>query len=259
LTVRSALFLLFTALAWQSSVPATAADGTVTASKQAEDEAWKILQASRITTGDRLLTENQPEQAIREAFDPLIADYESRYVGDKITYYSARTSAEGLAYMLHAAAEHNRSGKGKDALLLDHTWAYGYYGKAYALIELDRPDDAMAELEKALKLAPYNPQFLSELGHVYQLRRKWPEMLKSNQSAEEFAQIASPEDRQAIEHARALRGQGFALIELGRLQEAENKFLESLKIDPSSLVARNELDYIQQLRSKAKAASGKTQ
>ena len=260
--MRMPLLFLVLALAWPwqpTSAAENAANRTATLDGHAEDEAWKSLQASRITAGDRLLEQNQPEQAIREAFDPLIADYKNKYGVGKTTYYSARTSAEGLAYMLHAAAEHDRSGQGKNAVLLDHLWAYGYYGKAYALIEMGRPDEAMAALDMALELAPYNPQFLSERGHVYQMRKMWSEMLASNLSAEEFAQFASPEDRRDIEHARALRGQGFALIELDRLQEAEDRFLESLKIDPSSLVARNELDYIQQLRSKTRKSTGKTQ
>ena len=249
--MRALLFLLLVVLAWQpASAAVAAADGAATASKTSEDDGWKTLQVSRITAGDRLLSERQPEQAIREAFDPLIADYEAKYASDETTYYSARTSAEGLAYMLRAATEHDRSGKGKDAILLDHLWAYGYYGKAYALIELSRPDEAMAALDKALQLAPYNPQFLSERGHVYQIRKKWPEMLESNLSAEEFAQLASPEDRRDIEHARALRGQGFALIELDRLQEAEDRFLKSLQLDPASLIARDELTYIEQLKKK---------
>ena len=250
--MRAPLYLLAVVLAWQSATVAIADPGNGTAPQsQPEEKAWKALQASRISAGDRLLGEKLPEQAIREAFDPLIADYEARYAGNEVTYYSARTSAEGLAYMVGVAAEHDRGGKAKTAVVLDHLWAYGYYGKAYALIELGRPDDAMAMLDKALQLSPYNPQFLSERGHIHQMRKEWPEMLQSNLSAQEFAPLASPDDRRDMEHARALRGQGFALIELNRLEEAENLFRDSLKLDPGSKMAQNELVYIRNLRSKS--------
>ena len=250
--MRVLLHLLAVVLAWQSAMVAIAApDNAITPQSQSEDKAWKTLQTSRISAGDRLLGERQPEQAIREAFDPLIADYEARYAGSEVTYYSARTSTEGLAYMLGVAAEHDRGGKAKTATVLDHLWAYGYYGKAYALIELGRPDDAMDMLDKALQLSPYNPQFLSERGHIHQIKKEWPEMLRSNLSAQEFTPLASPEDSRDIEHARALRDQGFALIELDRLEEAETLFRDSLKLDPTSEMARNELVYIRKLKSKS--------
>lgn len=258
--MRARLFLLVLALAWQPAMLSMAADdGTTATAKQPETkvDAWQTLQASRIVEGDRLLASKQPQQAIAAAFNPVIADFEARYADDKIAYYCARTSTEGGAYLIHAAAEHDRNGKGQDARLLDHLWAYGYYGKAFALIELGQPDAATVELEKALKLSPYNPQFLTERGFLHMKQKAWQEMLQSNLSAEEFVPLASPDDRRDIEHARALRGQGFALIELDRLQEAEDKFLASLKLDPSSQAARNELDYIKQL--KAKAAANQTQ
>ena len=50
------------------------------------------------------------------------------------------------------------------------------------------------------------------------------------------------------EEAVALRGIGFALIELGRLDEAEAVFLESLEADPDNEAALNELRHIEHLR-----------
>ena len=255
--MRACLLLLtLAALAWQPAMASMAAEDDSNSTRRSlgtKVDAWQTMQASRITEGDRLLAAKQPQQAIAMAFDPLIADYEAKYASDNIAYYCARTSVEGSAYMIHAAAEHSRTGKGQDARLLDHLWAYGHYGKAFALIELGQLDAATAELEKALKLSPYNPQFLSQRGFLYMKQKAWQEMLQSNLSAEEFVPLASPDDRRDIEHARALRGQGFALIELDRLQEAEAKFLTSLKLDPTSQVAREELDYIEQLKAKAAA------
>jgi Flp pilus assembly protein TadD len=49
--------------------------------------------------------------------------------------------------------------------------------------------------------------------------------------------------------AIALRGMGFSLIELNRLDEAERAFKQSLDIDPTNAVALNELAYIKDLRS----------
>ena len=51
-----------------------------------------------------------------------------------------------------------------------------------------------------------------------------------------------------------LRGIGFALTELDRLDEAQLAFEASLEVEPSSELAKNELIYIEQVRAR-KAAS----
>ena len=49
--------------------------------------------------------------------------------------------------------------------------------------------------------------------------------------------------------AVALRGRGFALTELGRLDEAEVAYRDSLKLKPENEVALAELKYIAGLKS----------
>jgi tetratricopeptide (TPR) repeat protein len=49
--------------------------------------------------------------------------------------------------------------------------------------------------------------------------------------------------------ARALRGKGAALTEMGRVAEAEDAFTASLKIEPNNEIAINELEYLEQLKS----------
>lgn len=48
--------------------------------------------------------------------------------------------------------------------------------------------------------------------------------------------------------ATALRGKGYALVELGRLADAEQAFKASLELEPQSQVAHDELLYIARLR-----------
>ncbi len=52
-----------------------------------------------------------------------------------------------------------------------------------------------------------------------------------------------------------LRGIGFALIELDRLDEAQLAFEASLEMEPTSELARNELIYIQQVRARKTASN----
>lgn len=48
----------------------------------------------------------------------------------------------------------------------------------------------------------------------------------------------------------ALRGLGFALIELGDLDGAEQAFERSLELDPDNELAKSELRYIEDLRQR---------
>lgn len=219
------------------------------ASAETRPDPWQAEQDGRIVRGDELLKQRQPEVAIREAFDPVIQAYEARYAGDGKIYFCSRGHEETLMYLMGVAADHNE-GKGRgDAVVLEPTWAYGYYGKAYALIELNRFDEAAVALDRALELSPANPQFLSERGYLYRASREWDRMLASNQAALDHVSLA-PESLRDAERARALRGAGYALIELDRLDEAERHFRDSLKIEPENQVALGELDYIKQLRKK---------
>ncbi len=224
----------------RDAAEAPAADG-------AEADAWQARQNQRVLRGDELLKQHQPEAAIREAFDPIIRDHEARHPAGDTVYFCVRTPAEALFYLTGLAAAHDKTGQGRNGVALASTWAYGYYGKAFALIELNRFDEAAEALDRALELSPANSQFLTERGYLYRASREWDKMLASHQAALEHVDF-SPDAQRDTERARALRGAGYALIELDRLDEAERHFRDSLKIEPGNPVALDELDYIKKLR-----------
>jgi len=211
---------------------------------------WQKQQDERMIRGNTLLKDKQAEAAIREGFAPVIEAFEARYGNDGKRYYSARTSAETLFYMLSVAADHGKGESNQDGVALGPTWAYAHYGKAYSLIELNRFDEAAEELDRALQLSPNNPQFLCERAYLYRATGEWDKMLQGYRSALTFIDMASPDDRKVFEEARALRGEGYALIELGDLKSAEKSFKKSLKLEPGNELALGELDYIKNLKKK---------
>jgi tetratricopeptide (TPR) repeat protein len=87
---------------------------------------------------------------------------------------------------------------------------------------------------------------LDRIGYVFNGLGKFEEALVVYQSAEAFS-VKKPSQRPY--RAIALRGMGFSLIELNRLDEAEQAFKQSLEIDPMNALALNELAYIKNLRS----------
>jgi tetratricopeptide (TPR) repeat protein len=201
------------------------------------------------TTDERILygaqrdiEQRRPREAIA-ALNPLIDRYIASHTSGEMDYYCTRSMAETVHYMALARSQ------GRNAAAIDPMWAEAYYLKGYALIELDRITEARASLQKASALSPSNSSYLSELAHTFQADRDWKRSLELFEQAENAAKI-SPDDLKTMELTRALRGQGFSLIELGRLDEAEAKFNASLAVDRNDRKAKNELGYIEELRKK---------
>jgi Flp pilus assembly protein TadD len=188
--------------------------------------------------GIALIGAQKQQQAIRDVFDPLIADYEAQYGASKQQVYCARTPAETLFYLTAAASDK------RDAVVLGSTWAYAYYMKGYALLELGQSAESRRFVRKALALSPSNPQFLAELGATHVPDKQWDAMLETYIAAEEAVAVGSPDDLRTADLARALRGQGYALSELGRLDEAEALYRRCLQLDPNDEKAKGELEYI---------------
>jgi tetratricopeptide (TPR) repeat protein len=197
-----------------------------------------------------LLTKKQPQAALANC-DKVIAAFKEHYANTKEKIYCARTSTESLSYLLQAAANSNKLGK-KDAIVLSSTWASAYFLKGYALQELDRIADAKSALMEALELSPWNSLYLSELGSIYKLEKNWKEAQKTFDAAEEHAAL-SPDDLKATELGLARRGQGYVLVELGHLAEAEKKYVQCLKDDPNDKKAAAELEYVRNLKAKTKS------
>jgi len=195
--------------------------------------------------GYRLLSEQQPDQAITY-FDQAIDLCQGQLQADTGKIYAVRSQAEAMYYLLGASAA------GTDAMTVDTTCPDALFLKAYAMIDLDRMDEAESLLKSALEFAPVNARYLSELGHIYQSRGDWDRALGSFSAAEDSAQRFSPESVKQAELSRAKRGMGYNLIELGRLNEAETKFRECLEINPDDETASNELIYIEDIRIRMK-------
>lgn len=196
--------------------------------------------------GTQLLQARKPAEAL-PYFDQVVALYQSRFKDPNVRYYSARTPAEALFYMTNAAVSDGKHG----AVAASGNWGYAYYLRGYGLLDLGRAADAKAELLRATALSPQNAQFLAELGHLYEVEKNWPLAMQTFQRAEKAAKEFSPDDVRNVELARAWRGEGYALVELGRLDEAESLYRKCLDLDPQDAKAKQELAYV--LSQKAKA------
>jgi tetratricopeptide (TPR) repeat protein len=198
--------------------------------------------ASLLQEARRLIDNKKPAAAI-EKCDKVITAFKARYGNSKQKITCGRTSVEVLGSLLQAAVDKN------DAIALSSTWADAYYMKAYALQDLDRIPAAKSNVELALAMSPFNSQYRSELGEIYQLEKNWSKAEQQFAEAEDNAKLA-PEESKAAELGRARRGLAYVFVELGKLDEAEKKYQQCLAADPNDIRAKRELDYVRGLKAK---------
>jgi tetratricopeptide (TPR) repeat protein len=197
-----------------------------------ENSLDKVLQE-----GIDLIQSRDLGQAIAK-FDRIINDYDSTYGhrNDKL-FLSFLSLEEFLAFV-----------KGQPPPEREVVWLHPYYSQAhyykgYALVQLERTREAMAEIQRAIDLNPMHGPFYLELAYIHARARDFDLALSLYKNALErdyFPQKSAT--------AAAYRGIGYIYIESGMLQEAIKMYEHSLELEPESAIAKQELDYINTLR-----------
>jgi predicted Zn-dependent protease len=182
-------------------------------------------------------------EAATAILTPLLADYEKSYAGEKRKIYCAHDQKQTLFYMLEAAAAK------QDAVAIDPGWCTALWARGFALIDLKQVDAAVPFLESAVALSPSHPHYLSELGYAYQAQRKWQLSHDTFQrAAAGAAQEEGDQRKQSLR--RAWFGMSYALIEQGKLDEAEKLLNQCLELTPDDERVRNELQFVRDQRAK---------
>jgi tetratricopeptide (TPR) repeat protein len=205
------------------------------------DDAQKALEAGGLTALAPLVPELE-EAVLRR---PIIPHQKSEMRGNTLYYF-----ASNLADYLAHAVPSDLNGHAKEVVWVEDPYprAALYLGSYYN--ETSRPADAIVALDKGLSAAPHNVSLLSEKGAALIAAHRWAEALTTYRAGLDYQ--GDLLDKLAnSDRARLLRGQGFCLTELGRLDEAEASYRESLKIEPNHGGAMHELAYIQGLRNGA--------
>ena len=142
------------------------------------------------------------------------------------------------------------SGDGAPVDWVDMACPEAYHALGFIAVERHDAGTAFAVLDKAMRLAPYWVDPLTERGGLLNTSGRPKEGLAVYQQA--LALVEShPSNRSR--HAMVLRGIGFSQTELGDLDAAEQAYRKSLEIDPGNTTATNELEYIRQQREKRAA------
>ena len=216
---------------------------------EAEGPSKQEIEARHTRLGGigQALGDGKANQALAAA-DELIALYDADNRKPDVDVFCASSPAESLLYLLQATAAK------RNAVVLDPTWAQALYFRGYALVELKKQTEARVALQRAVDLSPSNSMYLGELAQLLAQYGEADRALAMFKRAEEAAQTYTPEANRDHDIARALRGQGYALVELRRYDEAESAYRAVLKMRPGDKLATNELLYIGMQRTAAAAA-----
>jgi tetratricopeptide (TPR) repeat protein len=198
--------------------------------------------SEQVAKAGQLAKAGQPTQAL-SLLDGVTAHYESARDPDK-TYFCAHSQVEMMLYAAMPAADE----RPHEILVLESTWADAYLIKGSLQIDLGNLAEARLNLERATALAPLNAVYWGELGHTYHVEKNFPKALEIFKQATTAAEMTRADQADSTLLRRSLRGQGYSLIELDRLDEAEALYRKCLQLEPSDQQARVELDYIAQLR-----------
>jgi tetratricopeptide (TPR) repeat protein len=202
-------------------------------------DAVKMIEAGRI------------QLAIDGSLTDVVTKYETMYAGKPVKVFCANGMVDALIY----ASLGSKSVNGKADMpikVIGPAWARAHWARGYAYSEMARYADARIELEKALALSPMDSQYKSELAFTYQRSEDWNKMLALYQEAEGDAEISGATPRQTTGlKCVALRGQGYALVELHHLDKATKAYQECLKLTPGEPKSLAELGYIKGLRAKS--------
>jgi tetratricopeptide (TPR) repeat protein len=128
--------------------------------------------------------------------------------------------------------------------------AHYYFG--FICGKIGRYEQAIMFLDKGKLLEPTNPKFVLEKAFALMPSKRYREVLDLYNLITDVSPFVS-----ACDIAIARRGQGFALIEMMDLDNAEAAFNMSLKFEPGSEIALNELRYIDRLRRGGKTLPSK--
>jgi tetratricopeptide (TPR) repeat protein len=118
-------------------------------------------------------------------------------------------------------------------------------------VQLQRPEAAIAALDKGLALQPAEPVLITEKGAALILMKRPADAL----ALYEPWLAQDDDDADDADRARMLRAKGFALVELNRLDEAEAAYRASLQLEPGHDLANRELAYITSIRAGAAPAA----
>lgn len=192
-----------------------------------------------------LAAQRGDDAAAWAALSAALAFCDGQKGSDRAPVFSVTSEAEAKQYLAQAAA-------GVRPTFVDHACPAAYKSAAFLSVRAKASDAAFRYLDRAQALAPHWAEPLAERAYLV------------GSLGDRAASLALYQQALALVHTYpgsaylkplVLRGIGFALIELDRLDDAQQALEASLLVEPGNAIALNELAYIAQLRAKQAAGA----
>jgi tetratricopeptide (TPR) repeat protein len=152
----------------------------------------------------------------------------------------------GARYMcFRSDADYAKSVRNMDLVRVSIAFANALHTKAFIASSKKDWDMAIKYLSMQIEYAPHESAPYGEMGYILNMQKKHEKALASYKKGYDNSRIYG-ESKQ--EQAVMLRGAGFALIELGKLDEAADSYKRSLELDPGNPLAIKELRYIEKAK-----------
>lgn len=180
------------------------------------------------------------DRAAWSELEEVLAFCSDKKSSDDTRVFSVTSDAEAKEYL--ATAE-----PGVLTTFVDHACPSAYKAAAFLSVRAKDSVAAYAYLDRAQALAPHWAEPLAERAYLTGSLGNRAASLEIYRAA---LQLAEKYPSSTYLKPIILRGIGFALVELDRLDEAQRAFESSLQLEPSSELAKNELIYIQQVRAR---------
>jgi tetratricopeptide (TPR) repeat protein len=193
-------------------------------------------QPSGLESAKEMLKLKLPDQALARV-DPIIAEAMLKEAKDPAAICPGAAVDVLQSFM-----------KGNFSVSVENDWCDAMLVKGYALNELKHPEEAEKVLKVLVGHDPNNPNYITEYAYTVRVNGNLERALDLYKQAERIASKLSDKANAAHWRAVALRGQGFALTDLQRWDDAKKAYERSFKYEPENEIARHEFQYIEQHR-----------
>lgn len=209
------------------------------------EEGLGVQHRDSVNQGFELAHAGQPGRAM-DAVQPALAYCEAQLAREDVRFVSVVDAAQYHLYL-------DEHADGAPTEWLDVACASAYTLVGFLHAGEKRMEAALPFLDRAIAIAPYYPNPLTEKGFVLNQLGRHDEAISAYRAA-----IALGERHASAAHMKAiaLRGIGWALVEQGDLDGAQRAYEDSLVVDPGNRTALGELEYIAQQRADAASSDG---
>jgi len=208
------------------------------------NRAWPIAEAKKYAAERMFDNANAVIDGILLAFEPLMRDNGFQY--------RCFSDEEGFRRYVDAVNA-GRTVDKRPVVRVDPSYARALHLKGWIASELQDWDTARELFGRQAACRPFDPGAYAEIGYVLNKTRQSQTAYETYRRAYEIAvRYAASKS----ESARALRGMGCAMIDMGDLDRATDLYQRSLRIEPDNDVALHELRYIETEKIKQMAKHG---